>query len=212
MQLKIIFFTSCFLLTLFAHTQTPPPVPTFGEPLPEEFLMDHYSPDPEAPAVVLYERAYSFLVIYDGQIMIAKEVHVKIKVFDAQRFENATVEIPYYSEKNNSENIRYIKAITHNGDMKSYLTESKIFNVDEYPRWSIKKFTFPNIQNGSILEYTYRKESLFFSNFGNWQFQGNLPKIYSELTTKIPGNLKYNRTLYGSKKLDINNAEIEKNC
>ena len=89
---------------------------------------------------------------------------------------------------------------------------NEIFNVDEYPRYSIKRFTFPNVKDGSILEYTYRKESYFFSNFGNWQFQSDLPKVYSELYTKIPGNMKYNRTLYGSKSLDINNAEIEKNC
>lgn len=202
----------CLFIAVFAHAQAPPMVPTFGQPLPEEFLMDHYKPDPEAPAVVLYERANNFLDIYDGKILIAKEVYVKIKVFDAKRFENGTIEIPYYSEKNNSEDIRNIKVVTHNGGVKTYLGEHEIYNVDEYPRYSTKRFTFPNVKDGSILEYTYRRESTFFSNFGNWQFQDNLPKIYSELYTKIPGNMKYNRTLYGPKKLDINNAEIEKNC
>ena len=209
---KTIFNLFLFFTITNCLAQTPPPVPTFGEPLPEEFLMDHYSPDPEAPAVVLYERANNFLDIYDGQILIAKEVHVKIKVFDAKRFENATVEIPYYSKKNSSENIRDLKAVTHNGALKTYLPQNEFYDVDEYPLWSAKKFTFPNVKDGSILEYYYRKESAYFSNFGNWQFQGNMPKIYSELYTKIPGNLKYNRTLYGPKKLDINNAEIEKNC
>jgi hypothetical protein len=212
MQIKNLLLIACFSISLFSYAQTPPPVPTFGEPLPEEFAMDHYTPDPEAPAVVLYERANNFLDIYDGSIMIAKEVHVKIKVFDAKRFENATIEIPYYSQKNNSEEIKNIKVISHNGALKTFLADKDIFTVDEYPRWSIKKFTFPNIKDGSILEYSYRKESFFFSNFGNWQFQGNMPKIYSELYTKIPGNMRYNRTLYGPKKLDINNAEIVKNC
>tara|TARA_R110002020_G_scaffold240057_1_gene452697 strand:- start:1826 stop:3796 length:1971 start_codon:yes stop_codon:yes gene_type:complete len=212
MTIKKTFTLLCFFIFAFAHSQLPPMVPTFGEPLPEEFLMDSYAPDPEAPAVVLYERANNFLDVYDGKIMIAKEVHVKMKVFDAKRFENAMIEIPYYSEKNNSELIRNIKVVTHNGGVKTYLPENEIFNVDEYPRYSIKRFTFPNVKDGSILEYTYRKESYFFSNFGNWQFQSDLPKVYSELYTKIPGNMKYNRTLYGSKSLDINNAEIEKNC
>ncbi len=212
MQLKTLLFSSCFLLTLLVYSQTPPPVPTFGEPLPEEFLMDHYKPDPEAAAVVLYERANNFLDIYDGKIVIANEVHVKIKVFDAKRFENATIEIPYYSEKNNSEEIKNIMVLTHNDKVKSYLPQNEIYTVDEYPRNSVKRFTFSNIKNGSILEYTYRKESNLFSNFGNWSFQGNLPVIYSELYTKIPGNMKYNRTLYGPKSLDINNAEIMKHC
>lgn len=212
MQLKSFLLVTCFFTSLFGYAQTPPPVPTFGEPLPEEFLMDHYVPDPEAPAVVLYERANNFLDIYDGKIMIAKEVHVKIKVFDAKRFENSTIEIPYYSEKNNTEEIKNIKVITHNDRIKTFLSEKDIFTVDEYPRFSSKKFMFPNIKDGSILEYSYRKESYFFSNFGNWQFQGNMPKIYSELYTKIPGNMRYSRTLYGPKNLDINDAAIIKHC
>lgn len=212
MTLKTLLYLVCFLTLAVAYPQTPPPVPTFGEPLPEEFLLDHYNPDPEAAAVVLYERANNFLDIYDGKVMIAKEVYIKIKVFDAKRFKYATIEIPYYNEKNKSENIREIKAITHNGAIKTYLSKDQIFEVDEYPLWSVKRFTFPNVQDGSILEFYYRKESRYFSNFGNWQFQGKIPVIYSELYTKIPGNMQYNRTLYGSKNLDINNAEIIKTC
>ena len=212
MHKKTFFLIAFLILSIFCYAQTPPPIPKFGEPLPEEFLLNKYTPDPEAAAVVLYERANNFLDIYDGRIMIAKEVYVKIKVFDAKRFENATIEIPYYSEKNNSEEIRNIKAITHNGPVKTFLPEKEVYNVDEFPRYSIKKFTFPNVKDGSILEYSYRKESYFLSNFGNWQFQGNLPKIYSELYTKIPGNMIYNRTLYGPKSLDINNAEVVTNC
>lgn len=212
MFLKRFTYFISILFFQFSFGQTPPPIPKFGEPLPEEFLLKSYTPDPEAAAVVLYERGNNFLDIYDGKILIAKEVYVKIKVFDAKRFENATIEIPYYSEKNNSEEIRNIKAITHNGPVKTFLPEKEVYSVDEYPRYAIKKFTFPNVKDGSILEYSYRKESYFFSNFGNWQFQGNLPKIYSELYTKIPGNMLYNRTLYGPKNLDINNAEVVTNC
>ena len=98
MTIKKTFTLLCFFIFAFAHSQLPPMVPTFGEPLPEEFLMDSYAPDPEAPAVVLYERANNFLDVYDGKIMIAKEVHVKMKVFDAKRFENAMIEIPYIEQ------------------------------------------------------------------------------------------------------------------
>ncbi len=184
----------------------------FGEPFPEEFTMTSYSKDPEAAGVVLFERAKNYVELIDGYVILVKEVYGKIKVFDAKRFEYATVEIPYYNEKNKSEKVTKITALTHNGTTKSYVRAEAIFDTDETPKWALKKFTFPNVNDGSILEYTYRIESTYFSNFGGWQFQGPLPKIYTELHTEIPGNFRYNRTLYGNIPLYINKAEKIKSC
>ena len=184
----------------------------FGEPSREDFALKSYSNDPEAAGVILFESAKNYVDVVEGYIKLVKEVYVKIKVFDASRFEYATVEIPYYNEKNNSETVAKITAITHNGPVKTYIKDNALFDTDETPKWSLKKFTFPNVKNGSILEYTYRIESDYFSNFRGWDFQGEMPKIYTELHTEIPGNFRYNRTLYGNIKLDINHAEVKKTC
>ena len=40
----------------------------------------------------------------------------------------------------------------------------------------------------------------------------DLPTVYSELHTEIPGNYTFNRTLYGDRKLDVNHAEIKIDC
>jgi len=199
-----------FLVSLCYSQQQPPH--TFGEPLPEEFAMTSYSLDPEANGVVLYERGNYTVDAADGYIRLIKEVHRKIKVLHSKNFEFDHVEIPYYRENNVQENIKNLKAVTHNGQSQVYVSDKAIFDTDENQFWSLKKFAFPNVQDGSILEYTYRIETPYMQHMGVWEFMNSLPTLYSELHTEIPGNYTYNRTLYGDRKLDVNHAEIKRDC
>ena len=65
---------------------------------------------------------------------------------------------------------------------------------------------------GSVLEYTYEIQSPFFFNLNGWDFQSDIPKVYTEYTAKIPGNWKYNRRLSGKLQLDTNEADIKTAC
>src|SRR5690606_23715163 len=161
---KIILLSLLLCSSLFSFSQERQTA-KFGEPLPEEFAMTSYSIDPEATGVVLYERGNYTVDAADGYIRLIKEVHRKIKVFDAKNFDYATVEIPYYREENVRENIKDLKALTHNGKSKVYVSENATFDTDESQHWSLKKFTFANVQDGSILEYSYRIETPYFFNF-----------------------------------------------
>lgn len=186
--------------------------PTFGEPTNYEYKLEEYDRDPEAPAVVLYEKGEYTVDVADRYVRLIKKVHRKIKVFDVTRYSDYTFEIPYYREKRVQENITNFTALTHNGSIKKYVSESAIFDTDENRNWSLRKFTFPDVQDGSILEYTYQIETPYLSNIGNWSFGDEIPTIYSELQTELPGNYIYNRTLYGDQKLFIDQAEIKKSC
>src|SRR5690554_1094035 len=211
MSMKIYSILACLVLLQNISAQETY-VPTFGEPLREEFSLQKYDPDPEATEVVLYERGNYTIDEVDGYIRIIKLVHVKMKVFNAKNFKHATVKIPYYRQDNIKENVTNLKAITHNGQAKEFVSQNAVFDSDETQYWSQKKFTFPNVQDGSILEYTYQIETPYFTNFGGWSFMSGLPTLYSELHTEIPGNFNYNRTLYGDRQLDVNKAEIKKDC
>jgi len=184
----------------------------FGEPSLGELNMSQYDPDPEASAVVLFESANNRVELVGDYLRLVKEVHRKIKVLNPKDFKHSTVQIPLYKQKNISEKLAKIKAITHNGETKTYLVESAIFSLDITTNWVEKRFTFPNIKKGSVLEYTYRIESPYFFNFDDWKFQGDLPKVYSELYAEIPGNYSYNRVLYGNEKLYINDVSLKEDC
>ncbi len=199
------------LLSVTGFAQVIPP-PEFSKPSQQELSMTSYQKDPEASGVVLYERGRYYVDLVGDFVKLIKEVHIKTKVIDAKNFDHAVVEIPYYSEKNNSDKITHLKAITHNGKHQTYVKSEDIFDADEGQNYTIKKFTFPNIKDGSVLEYTYRIETGHFADFGGWSFQGELPVMYSEFVTEIPGNYVYRRSLIGNKKLDYNDVSLKKHC
>ncbi|WP_425236084.1 DUF3857 domain-containing protein [Ulvibacterium sp.] len=171
-----------------------------------------YEKDPSAHAVVLYERGNNYFKVVNRHIRLIKEYHVKIKILDEKGFDHGTVEIPLYHNNALAEKVTALKAVTHNGNTQYNVLPSEIFENDHSERWRVKTFTFPKMQKGSILEYSYTITTPYDFNFNGWDFQGSIPKIYSEFNAKIPGNWVYNRSLRGSLELDVNDAHIQKGC
>lgn len=211
MSIQRVLLTTFLIFSLSMYSQESR-IHTFGEPTFEERDYNRYPADPEATGVILYERGSYSIDVTGGYVRIIKKVHRKIKVLDPERFEYTTVEIPYYHEKTVKENVTKLQAVTHNGQAQTYVAANAIFDINDGPYWSKVRFTFPAVQKGSILEYTYQIETPYFSNMGSWSFMHELPTLYSELHAKIPGNFSYNRSLYGDRELDVNHAEIQKSC
>ena len=185
----------------------------FGEPTDKELQMTSFPEDIEAAAVILFEQGkYFFKQVNNRYIRLYKEVHRKIKVIDAKKFDGATIEIPLLIGKKDEEKLSELKAITHNDKLKKYVSTNDVFNINQSKDIKLTRFTFPDIKDGSILEYKYVIESPFFFNLNGWEFQHNIPTLYSEFLNEIPGNFKYNRVLKGGRKLDIDEASIKKNC
>ncbi len=209
MKIKLLFllFLLSFSYLTFAQRVIP-----FGELKLSEENFKSFEKDTTAHAVFLYERGDNYFEVISNQIKLVKKYHAKIKILDEKGFDEGIIEIPYYHKGSASEEITGLKAVTHNGTIKTNVLPSQIFTTDENENWSQKKFTFSNIQKGSILEYQYTVISPYFFNFSGWDFQTNIPKVYSEFNAKIPGNYVYNRTLKGNLKLEVNEARIQKEC
>jgi len=184
----------------------------FGSPTPKDLGMKYYSKIPDAKAVILYESGHNSIEFVGDYLKVLKKVHRKIKVFEAKNFDGATINIPYYRTDDNKEKVKDLKAVTHNGALQTYLNEDNIFDVDDSEHWSEIKFTFPNVKDGSVLEYTYTIESPFYYNFGGWEFEEELPKIYSEFETQVPGNFVYKKLLYGNLPLSIKETSLMSRC
>ena len=184
----------------------------FNKLTEDEINMTVYEKDTTAHAVVLEEYGENYFELKKQRIILIKHFYTKIKILDKQGMRYANIEIPFYVGSKSTEKIVNIKAITHNGDKIDYLAKDQVFSVDVNPYYGEKRFTFPNVKVGSIIEYQYTLETPFYYNFEGWDFQSDIPKIYSEFNAKIPGNYSYNRTIKGFQKLDINEASIKKNC
>ncbi len=208
--------TALFLLTYLINSQLQAQqrqTSEFGKPTEKELSITSFSKDPEATAVILFEQGdYHFEVISNRYIRLVKKLYRKIKVIDAKKFNEGTIEIPLLVGKNSEEKTTNLKAVTHNGILKKYVAKDDIFTINQSKDYKVIRFTFPDIKDGSVLEFEYTIESPFFFNFRGWYFQNKFPTLYSEFVNEIPGNFNYKRVLKGSRKLDVEDVSLKKNC
>src|SRR5690554_554155 len=185
----------------------------FGHPTAQEFALEKYDDEPNAAGIILYESGYYYAipVVKRTSTRLVKEVHRKIKVIDAKKFDYATIDIPFWQGNYLSEEIKDYKAVTHNGEVQSYVLDNSFYKTQRSGVGNVLRFTFPNVQDGSILEYKFTLISPFFYNLSGWEFQNELPTIYSAFKTDLPANYRYNRILYGPKKMDYERATVKKN-
>lgn len=192
----------------------------FGQFTVEEMNMKNYKNDTSAHAVVLNEFGKSSINIGgDDNLKQIYEYHVKIKIFDPKAFDKGTVKVLLYSSDKNEayEEISNIKAVTYYKDdngftQKAELEDKKVYPVKENKYWASAKFALPGLRPGCIIEYKYRIESFRWYKIRPWEFQDDIPKIYSELEVHIPAFFTFNASIKGNLKLTKNKAEIETKC
>ncbi|MFK7813000.1 MAG: DUF3857 domain-containing protein [Maribacter sp.] len=209
MYSKHLLLVLIFFSFSFAFSQMPD---TFSKLSESEKNLTSYEKDPEANAIVLYERGDNYFKVIDRYVRLVKEYHVKIKILNEKGFNEATINIALRKGDNSSEKLKKIKAVTHNGDKQFYVQKSEIYAKDIHEYRTDHSFTFPKLEKGSIIEYKYTIVSPYIFNFRGWDFQSDIPKLYSEFNAKIPGNYRYNRTLVGDLELDVNDATLKKEC
>ena len=174
-----------------------------------------YEKDSSANALVIYEYGKSFVT--GGDFDIVTNIKKKIKIFNRKGFDKGTVKLYLYKSDKDFEKVSNIEAITYfkNSDGKveiSKLDKKNIFKEEYSDRYKLLKFTLPNLKEGAVVTISYRLVSPFVFNFYEWNFQEDIPKLYSEYNTKIPGNYTYNIKLVGWQKLDVNDQKLERDC
>ncbi|MFI5163126.1 MAG: transglutaminase domain-containing protein [Sphingobacteriales bacterium] len=182
--------------------------------------MRRYDKDTSAHAVVLNEHGISRITVNNlDNIRLEYTYHTKIKFFDDKDFESeGTFEIPVYSSDGQTyEEVTEIKGVTFYKDdnglvQKVELDPKKVFRVKEDKHHTLVKFAMPGLRKGCVIEVSYQLESPYDFNFQNWEFQGYIPKVFSEYEAHIPGFWNYNASLRGYLKLDVSKAEIERDC
>lgn len=122
---------------------------TFGKVSMEELSAQQDADFPDADAVILYKEVIS-------RIGREREVWERIKIFNEDGFDYSSVRIPYTKPYK-------LKAYTYNlvdGEIvKTKLDKDLIFTDEEVEGVKIKKFTFPKVSPGSVIELTYKTNS-----------------------------------------------------
>jgi hypothetical protein len=179
----------CFLTIAQAIAQKTTELKTkFGKLTAEEMKMSVYEQDPEATAVILFDKASLDYDMHPSGYFYCKFTrHVRIKILKKEGYEQADIQIPYSDQLN----VSGIRAICHNSEGGQWaavkMGSGSIFDerLNKYSK--VQKFTIPQVREGSIIEYEY---NVLDDDGGYmpavWQFQHEIPTIWSEYEVNIP--------------------------
>lgn len=186
---------TCIIILFFAQAQEFKKLPAFGDVTKEELQMTECSFDKGAAAMVLFNEGESFFRINTNSpinpFYEQTDVRVRIKVFNQKGFEQADVKISYPSY-DRSVSIAKFSAQTYNLDAAGNIVVSKVDKASVYDkkinkRYSEKSFAFPDVKEGSIIEYKYTLDN---ASSGLWYFQKSIPVQFSRFIVNFPPELR----------------------
>ncbi|MEX0998190.1 MAG: transglutaminase domain-containing protein [Flavobacteriaceae bacterium] len=167
----------------------------FGKVSEEEIKQKEHPNDPEAPATYIYKKG-KVTFTHDKIWRYVYEVEGRIKIYKKEGYEYATINVPLFREGAGSNEIfSNFKGFTYNivdgKTTKERVENNQIFDIDVNEFWDMKRVTFPNIQEGSVIEYSYTITSPFIQALPEFYFQDQIPVEYAEYTMEIPEYLGF---------------------
>ena len=199
-----------FTLFCFSITAQDAPI-KYGKIDIAYLQMKTYPKDTSAEAVVLGDIGRAYFVYSDNEgFQVVYERVRRVKILKKSGYDWATVKVPLYIGKNNKgkEDLYDLKGFTYNVEngqiVKEKLEKESIFLDKQDDNHTNKRFTFPKIKEGSIIEYSYKIKSDFFYNFRDWIFQSSIPVAWSEFSASVPDYFSYRQLMQGYEPLLIN--------
>ena len=142
----------------------------FGKVAIEDFDVKSALIDSSTNAVVAADLGSSEFIANSSELtfsLIFKEKK-RIKIITKNGFAAATITIQLYVSGNKTEKLDDLDAFTYNVEngnvLKTKVEKSAVFTEKHDKNWIYKKFTFPALKEGSIIEYSYEVKSDFFFN------------------------------------------------
>ena len=163
--------------------------------------MTVYAKDSSASAVILTDYGEAFITAGATIPTLNFERHVRIKILKKDGFKWADCSIPLFRSGSDEESVRKLKAATYNLEngriVETSMSKDAVVKGKFNRNLVLQKFSFPNVKEGSVLEYTYTVSSQFFSNFPNWQFQYDAPVRWSEYWAMFPDFFIFEKYMQG---------------
>ena len=184
----------------------------FGKISAEELQKKIYPIDSNANAVVLSDIGSAAIEGNSkGGFSITFTRHRVVHILNKNGYDEANVEVYLYTDGDNEEKLENVKAITYNWESgkitESKLEKSAIFKEKVDKHRIIRKFTFPNVKEGCIVEYEYKVTSDYIQNLDPWHFQGRAPVLWSEFNLSVPQFFTYTFLSHGYHSFDINDKK-----
>ncbi len=204
---RLIVIAITHFIGIQVHSQENPM--QFGQIEQSQLEMSYYVLDSTANALVLGDFGVH-RIEYDlnrKSFEYKKYRHTRVKVFNTSGFDHGNYKIMVYKTQRQRNPIREIKAVSYymDGDqlVTSVLNEEDIF-IEEIDKWFVSvNFSVPNLREGCIFEVEYTYQSYHVELVPRWEFQRNIPALFSEFHTFYPDIFNYRREVRGFLPLSI---------
>ena len=169
----------------------------FGKISESDFNQKIYPVDSSAAAVIIADIGSTvFEGNRKGTFSLIFKRFQRAHILNKNGFNVANIEIPLFHQDNLEEQLLDLNAVTYNlvnGKVeKTKLdTKAEVFQDVIDKNLLVKKFTFPNIKPGSIIEFEYEVHSDYIFNLQPWIFQGEFPRLWSEYNVAMPEFYSY---------------------
>lgn len=194
MKLKSVSIFSLFFVFASAVSAQKNNKNKFEDVTPADFATSIYSLDSNANAIVLKDAGKStFEGGGKGDFELHFNHHKRMRILNKSAFDEATIELYFYYSNNTEERIEDWQATTYNlvnGQVVATKLDKSALLKEKYnDHYNVRKFTFPNVKEGSIIEYSYTIISPFYTHLQPWNFQSDIPALWSEYEVTIPNDI-----------------------
>ncbi len=202
--------SACLFLALTAQAQTNPLPPL----APADVLTRSYPADTSAEAVVLHDYGRAYLdKADDGSYQVNYTRHTRIKILKKSGYDRATVKVVFYRQHaGQEESVRDVEGRTHNADGTGGIQYVGLGTKDVFEEklgegYFVKRFTLPDVREGSVVEFSYRIVSDFVFKIRDYDFQRDIPVRRSDYELSLPPNFEYRVLFQGFESLVVDESQ-----
>lgn len=167
----------------------------FGRVSAEDFKQTRTDLDTGASAIIMADIGSSAFDVGNEWFIQVYKRYRRIKILNKNAYDMADVEIELYREGSKEEMLQNVKAVTYNLEngkvVETKLDNKGVFTEKLDKNHILKKFTLPNVKEGSIIEISYTVNSEFPYHLRPWAFQGQHPVLWSEYEVELPEYYEY---------------------
>jgi hypothetical protein len=180
----------------------------YGKIDPAQFEIKSYDKDTSAEALILGDYGESH-IIYDQNdgFVVEYSRHFRAKIFKKSAYRLANNYIILFRNGNGQDRVSSLKGSVYNIEngkvVESEMDKSMVSDEVIDSRHSQKKFTLPNVKEGSIIEFYYLVRSDFWW-MPDWQMQYDIPALWSEYRVSYPEYFYFKKLQKGYLNFDVN--------
>ncbi len=172
----------------------------FGNCSKEELELQHCTFDSIAEAEVLFDVGDLY---FDDSYNCNLERRLRVKVYTKAGLDQAEINIPFLK---GIQKISSLKGNTYNlvnGNIETTSLNTKnTFDEQVAENWYQRKIAMPNVKEGSVFEISYTLTANGSYTLPTWDFQTDIPVLYSRLDATFDPRYTYTQILRGDKPFD----------